>query len=64
MQKTAIDFSKYSSIKIGGVLEVAVLEDCAQAYQDHYIIGSCNNVLMGLQPPLLVKISKNMTLSK
>ncbi len=58
MQKTAIDFSKYSSIKIGGVLEVAVLEDCAQAYQDHYIIGSCNNVLMGLQPPLLAKISK------
>lgn len=58
MRKVATDFSKFSSIKIGGVLEVAVLADCTQAYQDHYIIGSCNNVLMGLQPPLLLKISK------
>jgi len=58
MRKVATDFSKYSSIKIGGVFDVSVLEECAQAYQNHYIIGSCNNVLMGLQPPLLLKISK------
>ncbi|MDD2653221.1 MAG: UDP-N-acetylmuramate dehydrogenase [Sulfurimonas sp.] len=58
MQKTAIDFSKYSSIKIGNIAEVAILEDCTQAYQNHYIIGSCNNILMGLEPPPLLKISK------
>lgn len=58
MKKTAIDFSKYSSIKIGGFFDVSVLEECTQAYQNHTIIGSCNNVLMGLVPPPLLKISK------
>ncbi|MDK9692657.1 MAG: UDP-N-acetylmuramate dehydrogenase [Sulfurimonas sp.] len=58
MRKVATDFSKYSSIKIGGIFDVSVLEECAQAYQNHYVIGSCNNILMGQQPPLLLKISK------
>lgn len=64
MRKVATDFSKYSSIKIGGVFGVSVLEECAQAYQNHYIIGSCNNILMGLQPPLLLKISKKYNFIK
>lgn len=58
MKKTTIDFSKYSSIKVGGIVEVALLEDCTEPYQNHTIIGACNNVLMGLQPPPLLKISK------
>lgn len=58
MHKVATDFSKYSSIKIGGVFDVYVLEECTQAYQNHTIIGSCNNILMGLVPPPLLKISK------
>jgi UDP-N-acetylmuramate dehydrogenase len=58
MHKVATDFSKYSSIKIGGFFDVSVLEECTQAYQNHTIIGSCNNVLMGLVPPPLLKISK------
>ena len=58
MKTQVIDFSKFSSIKIGGILEVCLLEDCSKEYKEFYIIGSCNNVLMGTQPPPLLKLSK------
>lgn len=58
MKIQSINFSKFSSIKIGGSLDVSILEDCSQDYKDCYIIGSCNNVLMGTQPPQLLKLSK------
>ncbi|MFA5233554.1 MAG: UDP-N-acetylmuramate dehydrogenase [Sulfurimonas sp.] len=58
MKIQSINFSKFSSIKIGGNIDVSILEDCGQDYKDCYIIGSCNNVLMGTQPPLLLKLSK------
>ncbi|MEK6659977.1 MAG: UDP-N-acetylmuramate dehydrogenase [Campylobacterota bacterium] len=58
MRKKNIGFSKYSSIKIGGCLDVSILEDCSANYKDYYIIGSCNNILIGTQPPQLLKLSK------
>lgn len=59
MQTKEIDFSKYSSIKVGQTLEVSLLEDCQADYQKHYLIGSCNNVLIGTQPPKLMTLSKS-----
>lgn len=58
MRKKNIDFSKYSSIKIGENLAVSILEDCSANYKDYYIIGSCNNILIGTEPPPLLKLSK------
>lgn len=58
MKSQTIDFAKFSSIKIGGTLDVMLLEDCSKKYKDSYIIGSCNNILIGTKPPPLLKLSK------
>lgn len=58
MKKQSIDFSKFSSIKIGASFEVSILEDCSASYRDYYLIGSCNNLLIGTNPPPLLKLSK------
>lgn len=53
-----IDFSKYSSIKVGPAVDVFMIE--AFDYPDgHYLIGSANNLLVGPQHPPLMKLSKN-----
>ena len=49
-----LDFSKHSSIKVGPTSEVFVVED-KDYPKDHYILGQCNNVLIGPKhPPLMV----------
>ena len=53
-----IDFSKYSSIKIGPVADVAVVSDCSDLPKNAYIIGSCSNLLIGDNPPPLCMLSK------
>lgn len=58
MKTKKIDFSKFSSIHIGDTLEVSLLEDPSDFTPDYYLIGSCNNILMGTQPPKLMKLSK------
>ncbi|QOY53521.1 UDP-N-acetylmuramate dehydrogenase [Candidatus Sulfurimonas baltica] len=58
MKTKKINFSKFSSIKIGESLDVALLENCTTPYQDYFIIGSCNNILVGTQPPPLMKLDK------
>ena len=58
MKKQSIDFSKFSSIKIGDILDVSLLEDCTEDYTGFYIIGSCNNLLIGPNPPPLLKLDK------
>lgn len=58
MKSQTVNFSKFSSIKIGGNLDIFLLEDCNQNYKDFYIIGSCNNILIGTEPPPLLKLSK------
>ncbi len=53
-----IDFSKFSSIKIGKILDVFIIEDSTIELPDAYLIGSCNNILIGTQPPPLMILSK------
>ncbi|MFT5835734.1 MAG: UDP-N-acetylmuramate dehydrogenase [Sulfurimonas sp.] len=58
MKTKKINFSKFSSINIGETLEVSLLEDPSDLTSEYYLIGSCNNILMGTQPPKLIKLSK------
>lgn len=53
-----IDFAKFSSIKIGGIHEVTLLEDASDFSDDFFLIGTCNNAIIGTQPPKLMKLSK------
>jgi len=53
-----INFSQYSSFKIGTTLEVLVVDDCNAVLDDYYLIGSCNNTLIGEYPPPLMMLSK------
>lgn len=47
-----LDFSRLSSVKIGGVIDVRVLKDDFSSL-DHFIIGSASNILMSDTPPNL-----------
>ncbi len=58
MTKKTINFSKYSSIKIGQEIEVDVLEESSEYTNQHYLLGSCNNTLIGTNPPPLMILSK------
>ena len=53
-----INFSSYSSFKIGPTLEVAIADDRDFPFEDYYLIGSCNNTLIGDNPPPLFTLSK------
>jgi UDP-N-acetylmuramate dehydrogenase len=57
MNSKSINFSKFSSIRIGPTVEVALIEnDVVPA--GHLIIGSANNVLISPTPPPLMILSK------
>ncbi len=56
MYKT-IDFSRFSSIRVGPVAEVYMI-DSDDYPQDAYLVGSANNLLVGPQHPPLMKLSK------
>lgn len=58
MSTKKINFSKFSSIKIGDTLDVNILEECNDFSKEFYLIGSCNNILMGTNPPPLIVLSK------
>ena len=58
MQYKTIDFSKYSSFKIGGTFDVTLLDEALSNPNDYYLIGACNNVLIGENPPPLMMLSK------
>jgi len=58
MQTKIIDFSKYSSFKIGPKIEVALLDDSSEEFSHYYLIGSCNNTLISNNPPPLMMLSK------
>jgi len=53
-----INFSKFSSLKIGSCIDVKILQDCDDFDERYYLIGSCNNILIGNNPPPLIKLSK------
>jgi UDP-N-acetylmuramate dehydrogenase len=58
MHTKIIDFSKYSSFKIGGKHTVTFLHKDMKDISEYYLIGSCNNILMGDNPPKLMMLSK------
>jgi UDP-N-acetylmuramate dehydrogenase len=57
MTTKTINFSRFSSIRIGPVVEVALIENDI-AFQGHTIIGSANNLLVSPTPPPLMILSK------
>jgi UDP-N-acetylmuramate dehydrogenase len=60
MQTKPINFSKYSSFKIGATFDVALLDShtTPNMIKGYYLIGSCNNTLIGDNPPPLIMLSK------
>ena len=54
-----IDFSKYSSIKVGQETEVLMLEREDVIPTDRYLIGGANNLLVSPTPPALMMLSKD-----
>jgi UDP-N-acetylmuramate dehydrogenase len=58
MYLKTIDFSKFSSIKVGVPIEVLMLERNDTIPQDRFIIGHANNLLVSSTPPPLMMLSK------
>jgi len=54
-----IDFSKYSSIKVGQPAEVLMIEEGDEIPCDRYLIGGANNLLISPNPPALMMLSKD-----
>ena len=54
-----IDFSKYSSIKIGPEVDVLMIEKGDDIPEDRYLIGGANNLLFSPNPPPLMMLSKD-----
>jgi len=53
----SINFAKFSSIRVGPVADVYMID--SHEYPDGaYLIGSANNLLIGPQHPPLMKLSK------
>ncbi len=59
-----INFSKYSSIKVGSPTEVLMIEKYDVIPTDRYIIGGANNLLLSLSPPALMMLSKDFAYIK
>jgi len=58
MHLKKINFAKHSSFKMGGTFDVAILDETLENPQDYYLIGGCNNILIGNNPPPLMMLSK------
>ncbi len=54
-----IDFSKYSSIKVGQPAEVLMIEKGDSIPKDRYLIGGANNLLISPTPPPFMMLSKD-----
>ncbi len=59
MLETIIDFSRYSSVKIGAPLKVSVLEKDNEISQEHQIIGLANNLLIAPSTKNLALLGPN-----
>jgi len=53
-----LDFSTYSSIKIGPIVDVEVIDDVKELPSKTLIIGGANNLLVSPTPPPLAMLSK------
>ena len=56
-----IDFSKFSSIKVGVPIEVLMIERGDEIPKDRMIIGHANNLLVSPNPPALMMLSKEFS---
>ncbi len=56
-----IDFSKYSSIKVGQPTEVLMIEKDDEIPTDRYLIGGANNLLISPTPPPLMMLGKDFS---
>ena len=56
-----IDFSKFSSIKIGEPIEVLMIERGDEIPTDRVIIGHANNLLLSSSPPPMMMLSKDFS---
>ena len=54
-----VDFSKYSSIRIGQPAEVLMIEKGDTLPKERYLIGGANNLLISPAPPPLMMLSKD-----
>jgi len=54
-----IDFSRYSSIKVGQPTQVLMIEEGDEIPADRYLIGGANNLLVSPTPPPLMMLSKD-----
>ena len=54
-----VDFSAYSSIKIGQPTEVLMIENGDAIPRDRYLVGGANNLLVSPTPPPLMMLSKD-----
>jgi len=59
-----IDFSRYSSIKVGQPTQVMMIEKEDTIPKDRYIIGGANNLLLSPTPPPLMMLSKDFAYIK
>ncbi len=58
MKTKNVNFKKYSSFKIGSEVSVCLLEDDFSDIDKYYLIGSCNNTLIGPNPPALMMLDE------
>jgi len=61
MYLKTIDFSKFSSIKVGVPIEVLMLERNDDVPKNRVIIGHANNLLVSDSPPPLMMLSKDFS---
>jgi len=59
MRFKEIDFSKFSSIKIGPKVNVAVIEEGDSFPDGYFLIGGANNLLVSNNPPPLMMLGKS-----
>ena len=61
MYTKTIDFSRFSSIKVGVPIEVLMIEQDDELPKDRMIIGHANNLLVSATPPPLMMLSKDFS---
>ncbi len=54
-----VDFSLFSSIKIGPICEVHLINSIIKLPSDTFLIGGANNILVSNNPPKLAMLSKS-----
>ncbi|MDR3346139.1 MAG: UDP-N-acetylmuramate dehydrogenase [Campylobacteraceae bacterium] len=64
MSYKEIDFSKYSSIKIGGRVKTLVIDELMPIEKGVFIVGGANNLLISPNPPPLAILSSRFDFIK